>query len=164
MAQLSVPAPYEPEKTAIHDRSSRPARPATSRADYVRRYWGLALGVALACLITALSFQARAGWDNHREWVVATTGPFQALGGIAFGHLIYRRAMKEMAPGLFFFFFACLFIGGDVLADANNASDAARDTLSILGGIALGIAVACFMVAALWVELKRPTKAPAPEM
>lgn len=164
MAELSVPAPYEPEKSSIHDRSSRPARPATSRMDYFKRYWGLALGVVLACLITAMAFQARAGWDNHREWVVAMTGPFQAIGGIAFGHIIYRRGWKEMTPGLFFFFFACLFIGGDILADASDASDAARDTLSILGGIALGISVACFIVGALWIELKRPTKAPAPEM
>src|SRR5690606_38911868 len=112
----------EPEKSSIHDRSTRPDRPAASRMDYFKRYWGLALGLALACLFTAMAFQARAGWDNHREWVVATTVPFQAMGGIAFGHLIYRRALKEMAPGLVFFFLACLFIGGDVLADASNAS------------------------------------------
>ncbi|HMO53029.1 MAG TPA: hypothetical protein PJ994_00865 [Tepidiformaceae bacterium] len=164
MAELSIPAPYEPQKSDIHDRSARPRRPSTSRMDYVKRYWGFGLGILFACLITAMAFQARAGWDNHREWVVATTGPFQAIGGIAFGHIIFRRAWKEMAPGLLFFFLACLFIGGDVLADATNASDAARDTLSILGGIALGIAVACFIVGALWVELRRPTKAPAPEM
>lgn len=164
MAELSVPAPFEPEKSSIHDRSTRPDRPAASRGDYVRRYWGFALGIVLTGLITAMAFQARAGWDNHREWVVATTVPFHALGGIAFGHIIYRRAWKEMAPGLLFFFLACLFIGGDVLADADDASMAARDTLSILGGIALGLAIACFIVGALWVELRRPTKAPAPEM
>ncbi len=164
MAELSIPAPYEPEKTAIHDRGTRPSRPSVSRMDLVKQYWGLALGLVLACLITAMAFQARAGWDNHREWVVAMTGPFQALGGIAFGHLIYRMAWKALAPGFVFFFLACLFIGGDVLADGANASMAARDTLSILGGIALGIAVACFLVAVLWVEIRRPTKAPAPEM
>ena len=164
MAELSVPAPYEPVKSDIHDREARPDAPKTSRGAYVKRFWGVALGLVITCAIVALAFQARAGWDNHREWVVATTVPFHVLGGMGAAYLIYRGALKELAPGLFFFFLAALFIGGDILADASDASMTARDTLSILGGIALALAIIAFVVGALIVEVKRPTKAPAPEM
>ena len=65
---------------------------------------------------------------------------------------------------LLFLFLAALFAGFDIAADANDASMTARDVLSILGGVALGISIACAVFAVIWVELRNPTKAPPPQM
>jgi len=165
MANFSLPAPFEPEKTAyIHDRTTRPARPATSNNDLVRRFAGFGLGLVFAAFMLAIAFQVRAGWENHREWVVAMSGPFYALGGIAIGHLLFRKRLEAAAPALLFLFLAALFAGFDIAADANDASMTARDVLSILGGVALGISIACAVFAVTWVELRNPTKAPPPQM
>lgn len=165
MANFSLPAPFEPEKTAyIHDRSNRPAAPATSRGDLVRRFSGFGLGLLFAAFMLAIAFQVRAGWDNHREWVVAMSGPFYALGGIAIGHLLYRQKWEAVAPALLFLVLAAAVAGVDIVADANDADMTLRDVLSIGGGILLAISIACAIFAVLWVELRNPTKAPPPQM
>ncbi len=165
MANFSLPAPFEPEKTAyIHDRTTRPAPPAASRGDLVRRFTGFGLGLVFSAFLLAIAFQVRDGWDNHREWVVAMSGPFYALGGIAIGHLLARKQFAPLAPALLFLFFAALFALFDLLADAADADMTARDVLSIIGGILLGISIACAIFAVLWVELRNPTKVPPPQM
>lgn len=164
MANLSVPAPFEPEKSPIHDRTLRPANPKIPRPALFSRYWGFGLGLCFAALLLAMAFSARDGWENHREWVVAVTGPFYSLGGIAFGHVFYRRRLAPAAPAFVFLFLAAVFLGADILADLDDADMTARDVLSILGGICLGFAVAGAIFAAVWVELRSPTKAPPPQM
>ncbi len=165
MANFSLPAPFEPEKsTFIHDRSTRPARPAIARGDLLRRFAGLGMGLVIAALMVAIAFQVRDGWENHREWVVAMSGPFYALGGIAIGHLLARQKWEPVAPALIFLVLAALFAGFDIAADADEADMALRDALSIIGGILLAISIACALFAVLWVEIRTPTKAPPPQM
>lgn len=165
MANLSIPAPYEPEKPSyLHDRSTRPDGPSESRVELAKRWSGLALGIAISVGLTALLFSVRNSWENHREWLV-TVIPLLVIAGIALGHLIVRGQWLALSPGLAFLFLALLFGGADILADNDRASsDTTRDVLSILGGIALGIATVAFCIALAWVELRNPTKAPTPEL
>ncbi|MBE0608944.1 MAG: hypothetical protein IH609_06165 [Dehalococcoidia bacterium] len=165
MANFSLPAPFEPEKTAyIHDRTNRPARPTTSNNDLVRRFAGFGLGLVFAAFMLAIAFQVRDGWENHREWVVAMSGPFYALGGIALGHLLYRKKLEAAAPALLFLVLAAVVAGSDIAADADDADMALRDALSIIGGILLAISIACAVFAVIWVELRNPTRVPPPQM
>jgi hypothetical protein len=165
MANLSIPAPVEPEKsTFLHDRSNRPAAPAISRLGLAKRWAGLLSGLVLAVGLTAVLFSVRDSWDNHREWLV-TVIPVLVIAGVALGHLTVRGQMKALAPGGLFLFLALVFAGADIIADNDSAATmTTRDTLSILGGISLGISVVAFVIALVWVEVRNPTKAPAPEM
>ena len=165
MANLTIPAPYEPEKTDyLHDRSTRPDAPNASRVELGKRWSGLALGLVISVGLTALLFSVRDSWSNHREWLV-TLIPVLVIAGIALGHLTVRRQWVALSPGLVFLFLALLFGGADIFADNDAAaSDTARDVLSILGGIALGIATVAFCIALVWVEARKPTRAPTPEL
>lgn len=165
MANFSLPAPFEAEKSAfIHDRSTRPVRPAVSRAELVRRFAGLGMGLVVAGIMVAIAFQVRAGWDNHREWVVAMSGPFYAIGGISIGHLLARQKWEPVAPALIFLALAAACAGLDIVADAGDADMVLRDLLSVAGGILVAISIGCALFAALWVEIRTPTKAPPPQM
>lgn len=164
MANLSIPAPYEPEKTDyLHDRSTRPDGPPASRLEMGRRWIVPALGMVFAVGLTALLFSLRDSWGNHREWLV-TVIPVLVIAGIALGYLIVRRQWIPLAPGFVFLMLALLFGGADLFADNDGASDTVRNVLSILGGISLGIATLALSIALVWVELRNPTKAPTPEL
>ena len=164
MANMTVPRPFEPEKSDIHDRTKRPAGPAVSRLEYVQRWWAFALSCALSVGATALLFSIRDSWGNHREWLV-TTIPFLTVAAIALVYLTERQKGFALAPGLAFVVGAVTLAGSDILVDREpNPSSAAQDTLSILGGISLGAAVVFLVVAFLVVEIRNPTKAPAPEL
>ena len=165
MANLSIPAPVETEKaTFLHDRSNRPAPPATSRAELLKQWAGTIVGCALAVGLTAVLFSVRDSWDNHREWLVMVV-PGLVIAGLALGHLGARNKLQALAPGLLLLSLALTFAGADILADNDSgASDTTRDVLSILGGSFLGLAAAALAFALLWVELRNPTKAPTPEM
>jgi hypothetical protein len=165
MANFSIPAPVESEKSSfLHDRSNRPAAPTASRIDLARRWASFAAGAVLAVGATALLFSVRDSWENHREWLV-TLIPFLVIAGIALAHLTARKQVIALVPGGTFLFLALIFAGADIIADNDSgASDTTRDVLSILGGISLGIATLCFVVALAWVEIRKPTKAPAPEL
>jgi len=165
MANFSIPAPFEAEKDEyIHNRGARPARPAASSADLARRFAGLGLGLAIALGMLAIAFQSRAGWENHREWVVATNGPFFALGGIALGHLIFRRDYRGLAPAAAFLAIAIILVALDLVADANDGDATLRDVYSVAIGVTLAISIACAIGAALRLELKNPTRVPPPQM
>lgn len=164
MANLSIPAPYEPEKANwIHERENRPDEPKLTRLEFARRWAVLAIGGVLAVGITALLFSIRDSWDNHREWLVSFI-PFLVIAVIALAHLSARKQFIALVPGGVFLFFALLFAGADLLADYDEASDTTRDVLSILAGVCLAIATVLLMAALLWVEIRKPTKAPLPEM
>jgi len=165
MVNFNLPAPVETEKPAfIHDRTTRPAAPETSRLTLAKRWGGFLAGIVLAVGFTAVLFSLRDSWGNHREWLV-TTIPMLAIAAVSLGHLTARGQLKALTPGLLFLFFALLFTGADILADNDSAATmTARDTLSILGGIALGFAVVLLGIALFWVELKDPTRPPVPEM
>lgn len=165
MANFSIPAPVETEKsTFLHDRTQRPAAPAASRLELAQRWGILAAGVVLSVGASALMFSVRDSWDNHREWLV-TVIPFLVIAAIGLAYLVARREIVALAPGLVFLSLALLFGGADILADNDGgASDTTRDVLSILGGISLGIAVLALVIAFFWVEIRKPTKAPTPEL
>lgn len=165
MANLSIPAPIEPEKSDwLHDRDNRPKGPTTSRVELAKRNGGLIAGVILSVGLTAVMFSLRASWDNHREWLV-TMIPFLVIAGLALSYLVLRREWIALAPGGAFLSIALLFALFDVIADNDGGStDTIRDVLSILGGIALGIATACLVVAVIWIEARKPYKAPTPEV
>ncbi len=164
MANLGIPAPYEPEKTEfLHNRSNRPSGPAVSRLEMGKRWGSIALGIALSLGLTAVLFSVRNSWENHREWLV-TVIPVLVIAGIALDHLLWRRQVIPLVPGLAFLFLALIFAGGDLLADNRGSSDTARDVLSILGGICLAIATLALSIALIWVEARRPTKAPPPQL
>jgi hypothetical protein len=164
MANLSIATPFESEKSSdLHDRSNRPPAPKLSRMESAWRWGVIADGVILSVGATALLFSLRASWDNHREWLV-TLIPFLVIAAVAVVYLVARKQAIALAPGLLFLFLSLIFGGADVLLDAEEGSDTARDVLSILGGICLGLSVAFLIGALIWVEARNPTKAPAPEL
>lgn len=165
MANLTIPAPTEPEKSDwLHQRSERPPAPAVSRVQLLRQYAGLIAGVVLAVGLTATMFSLRDSWHNHREWLV-TLIPFLVIAALSLSYLTIRGELTALAPGLLFLFVALLFTLFDVLADNDSgATDRMRDVFSILGGIALGFATAALAVALVWIEAAKPPKAPAPEL
>ncbi|MFN8616398.1 MAG: hypothetical protein U0837_04840 [Dehalococcoidia bacterium] len=164
MANLSIPAPIEPEKTPwIHDRSQRPAAPARDRAALARQWWGFALGLVLSVGLTATMFSLRDSWHNHREWLV-TFIPVLVIAGVGLGHLIAREKLLAISVGLGFLLLAWMFMLFDIIADNDGSSMGTRDTFSILGGIALGFGAVALSIALLWVEVRNPTRAPAPQL
>jgi len=165
MANFTIPAPVETEKsTFLHDRTQRPAAPPASRMELVQRWGILAAGIALSVGASALLFSIRDSWNNHREWLVSVI-PLLVIAAIGLAYLVARREIVPLATGLVFLFLALLFGGADLIADNDSgASDTTRDVLSILGGISLGAAVLALVFAFFWVEIRKPTKAPTPEM
>lgn len=165
MANLSLPAPVEEDKTAyLHDRLQRPAAPQVSRLDLLKRWNGFLLGLVISVGLTAVLFSLRDSWHNHREWLV-TVIPFLVIAGVGLGHLLARRKLTSLAVAGVFLFLALLFTFFDIIADRDGgATMTTRDVLSILGGIALGFATVALIVTLVWVEVRNPTKAPTPEL
>ncbi|MCC6959525.1 MAG: hypothetical protein IT301_06725 [Dehalococcoidia bacterium] len=164
MANFSIPAPVEPEKTPwIHDRSQRPKAPPIDWLALASSWWGIAIGVLGSVGLTAVMFSLRDSWPNHREWLVSFI-PFLAIAAIGFGHLFARGRYMALAIPVSGLFLTLIFMFFDLMADSDNAPMDQRDALSILGGICLGITVAVLVLSLLWVEIRNPTKAPAPEI
>lgn len=166
MANFSAAVPIEPEKsTYLHERTNRPAAPKRSNMDLFRSFLGLGLGVLFALGFIALAFQVRAGWDNHREWVVATTVPGLVLGGLAAGHLIARRQIAALGPGVGLLVLTLVLVVLNYLRGRDTSgNDGLRDALSIISGVLLVLTVGALVGALVRVEWKHPTKAPAPEV
>ncbi len=165
MTDFAAKAPFNPEKpNELHARESLPAAPDRSRKDVIHHFLGLGLGVIGTCMFVALAFQARAGWHNHREWVVATTVPGAVFAGVCFGYLLARRQFKAAQWGVSLLaisvgFTVFNFIQGEI----SDGPDYGRDALTILAGSFLIFSGAAFVIAEVYVELKRPTRAPTPE-
>ena len=163
MIDFTAKAPFNPEKThELHARSSLPAAP---ERDMARHFVGLGLGIVGTCIFVALAFQARAGWENHREWVVAMTLPGAAVAGVCFGYLLMRREIFAALPGV------VLLIVSACLAGLNysrgltvDGPDVLRDVLTTASGVSLVLSGHAFLIGEIWTEWKHPTRAPKPAM
>lgn len=166
MTDFADRAPFNPEKpNQLHARESLPAAPDRTRGDLARYFMGLGLGLVGTCIFVALAFQARAGWDNHREWVVATTLPGGAIGGIGLGFLLARGRLLEATPGILLLLISVLFAGLNIWrGEVVDGPDYGRDALTVLSGVFLVFSALAFLTAEIWVEWKSPTKAPTPEV
>ncbi len=165
MADFSAGAPVEPVKSeVVHDRDTRPGPPADC-GDYVRLLLHIAVAVACTAAFVALAFQARASWTEVRDWVVPVTIPLYALGGISLAYLVLRRAWLEASTGVTLLFFAVALTGFDLWRAAlTTGPDGLRDSFSITIGVLLGFSIAALAAGMAWVEARRPSKPPAPEI
>ncbi len=165
MADFSAAAPVEPDKSeVVHDRDTRPGAPA-DRQDYARLLLHIAVGVACTAAFVAIAFQARASWTEVRDWVVPVTIPLYALGGISLAYLVLRRAWLEASTGVTLLFFAVALTGFDLWRAAlTTGPDGLRDSFSITIGVLLGFSIAALAAGMAWVEARRPSKPPAPEV
>ena len=165
MADFSAAAPVEPDKSeVVHDRETRPGAPA-DRQDYGRLLLHIAVGVACTAAFVAIAFQARASWTEVRDWVVPVTIPLYALGGISLAYLVLRRAWLEASTGVTLLFFAVALTGFDLWRAAlTTGPDGLRDSFSITIGVLLGVSIAALAAGMAWVEARRPSKPPAPEL
>ncbi len=171
MADFSAAAPVEPDKSeVVHDRDTRPDAPS-DRRDYGRLLLHIAVGVAFTAAFVALAYQARASWTDPRDWVVPVTIPLYALGGVSLAYLVLRRAWLEASTGATLLFFAVALTGFDlwraaVITDPNGLreADGLRDSFSITIGVLLGFSIAALAAGMAWVEARRPSKPPAPEL
>ncbi len=165
MADFSAAAPVEPDKSeVVHDRDTRPGAPA-DRQDYGRLLLHIAVGVACTAAFVAIAFQARASWTEVRDWVVPVTIPLYALGGISLAYLLLRRAWLEASTGVTLLFFAVALTGFDLWRAAlTTGPDGLRDSFSITIGVLLGFSIAALAAGMAWVEARRPSKPPAPEL
>lgn len=165
MADFSAAAPVEPDKSeVVHDRDTRPGAPA-DRQDYVRLLLHIAVAAAFTAAFVAIAFQARASWTEVRDWVVPVTIPLYALGGISLAYLVLRRAWLEASTGVTLFFFAVALTGFDLWRAAlTTGPDGLRDSFSITIGVLLGFSIAALAAGMAWVEARRPSRPPAPEL
>lgn len=165
MADFSAAAPVEPDKSeVVHDRDTRPGAPA-DRQDYVRLLLHIAVAAAFTAAFVAIAFQARASWTEVRDWVVPVTIPLYALGGISLAYLVLRRAWLEASTGVTLLFFAVALTGFDLWRAAlTTGPDGLRDSFSITIGVLLGVSIAALAAGMAWVEARRPSRPPAPEL
>lgn len=164
MAEFSLPAPYEPQKSPwIHDRSTRPARPRVTWREVVARFWGYGMGIVFALLATVAMFELRDSWHNHREWLVSFI-PFFAIAGLAFGYLMQRGRWEALAVPGAFAFLTGIFTVSVFLGDIDEVSRDTRRIVATLGGISLGLTVLAAIIVLAWTEWRNPTKAPPPQL
>ena len=165
MADFSAAAPVEPEKSeGVHDRDTRPDAPS-DRQDLGRLLLLVAVGVLFSAALIALAFQARASWTEVRDWVVPVTIPLYALGGISLAYLVLRRAWLAASAGLTLLFITVALTGFNLWRAAlTTGPDGLRDSFSITIGVLLGFTIAALAAAMVWVEARRPSRPPAPEL
>ena len=166
MTDFAAAAPVNPEKRDdLHDRAAMPKGPAVPLRDLAGRYAIIITSLVFAAAFVAIAFQARAGWENHREWVVATTAPMLVIGAVSFAYLAVRDRFDAAAPGIALLLIcACIIPLNIWRGHETTGDDTLRDVMSIATGVFLALTVAAFTLAAVIVEAKDPTRAPAPEM
>jgi len=167
MANFTASRPIETQKEGayLHDRTNRPAAPTWTRMELVRRFAPIGLGLLLAFGLLAIAFQTWAAWDNHRAWHVALMTPLWVLGGLALGHLLMRKEFKIITFGLSLVGLGLiLMFMNSWRGNLTEGPDGGRDAMTIVSAILFVIAVHSFLIAAVWVEAKRPSRAPVPQM
>jgi len=164
MADFSSSRPVELVKAGafLHDRTNRPKVPRPGVSALARRHLPLLAGIAVALALVALAFQARDSWGTHRDWVVPVTAPLLAVGGVALGSLAVRREWNPLTPALFLVAGSVLVTAWDVWLDIADKDDRLRDGLAIANAVLLSLIVVASVAALAWVEVRRPTRAPAP--
>ncbi len=165
MTNWTEVAPANPEKHApLHDRANRPAAPSSGAAAAATRLIPPALGLALTFLLVALAFQTRDSWTVGRDWVVPAAVVPAAIGGVALGHLLARRQFGAAAPAVLFLLVALGLTGANIWrGQIVDGSDGWRDAMAIGITVSMGLLIASALAGLVWVEAKRPTRAPAPE-
>lgn len=166
MVNWSAPAPANPEKPDwLHDQEQLPDAPESERRDYARFIVPIVLGLVFTGALVALAFWSRASWESHRDWVVPVTVPLLAIGGVAMGYLAARRAWSAMVPAFFLLALTVALVASNIWrGSATEGSDGLRDALSIMSGVTIGLTFIAAVGAMVFVEVTRPTRAPAPEM
>jgi hypothetical protein len=166
MVNWSAPAPANPEKADwLHDQEQLPSAPEGERRNYARFLVPILLGLLFTGALVALAFWARSSWESHRDWVVPVTVPLLAMGGVAIGYLGARKGYAAMAPALFLLALTAALVASNIWrGSVTEGSDGLRDALSIMAGVAIGLTVAAAVGGMIFVEVTRPTRAPAPEM
>ena len=167
MPNFAAPIPVETEKSGayLHDRDHLPASPVRSAMEWAKGNQGPILGLIFALGFSALAFQTRSSWHTHRDWVIPVTTPLLALGGVCMGHLVARREIKALLPGLTSVALALVLTGFNILRSFySHGQDTPRDVMTFFTTIAIIFAIAALIFATVQVELRRPTKAPKPEM
>ena len=165
MTDFSLKVPFNPEKHyELHDQT-KVAPPGPPARDFVSRHLSIIVGAVFGIAFISLAFMARAGWENHREWVVALNVPPLVIGGLAVGNLLYRKRLSALGPGIVVLMLCVLFTVINVVQGyRSEGQNNWRDLLSILQGISLAIALHMFIGAFVWNEIKHPIKAPEPQM
>lgn len=166
MADLNIPAPYEPSKVEyLHDQSARPEHPKPEMTDRGQYLLAILLGVVFTAALTAMAFEARASWESHRDWVVPMTAPLLAIGGVALAYLVIRRELMAIMPGVSIAFATILLqILNRYRGTQVEGSDLGRDVLSILAGIGIALTVITLVAAMVMVEARRPERPPTESM
>lgn len=166
MADFSNPAPVEETKTDfLHDLSTRPAGPGMSREEHARDWLILLLGLVIGAAFVALAFETRGSWESHRDWVVPVLVPPLVIGGVAAAYLFIRNEWNAAAAGLMFGLASAGMMATNIsIGRQDDPSAGTQNMLAAAGGVTLGLSVALFIFAMIWVEFRRPTRAPAPEM
>ncbi len=167
MPNFAAPIPVENEKSGayLHDREHIPASPIHSAMEWAKDNQGLILGLVFTLGFSALAFQTRSTWHTHRDWVIPVTTPLFALGGVCLGHLVDRREIKAIVPGLSMVALALVLTGFNILRSTSSSGpDTARDVMTVLTAISMSAAIAWFVYSTVELELRRPIKAPKPQM
>ncbi len=166
MADFESPAPVEEEKTgaSLHDLRNRPGAASSTRRELFDRWFPLAVATLAALAMVALTFQTRASWETHRDWVVPVTVPLLVVGGLAFGILLARREWSALLPALVVVAGILVLTGFDIWLDAEDEKAGLRDGLAASNGVLLGAAVLLSLGALVRVEWSRPARAPVPEV
>ncbi len=166
MADFTAAIPVEEKKSDfLHDRSLLPSAPRPRTPDLIKRYLPIALGVAIAMGIELLAYQTRATLQGNRDWVVPVTTPFFGIGGVALGALIARNQWIAATPGILLMLLAVTLTVLNIWrGSVTDGPDVLRDVLSSVAGAMLAFSLLALLIALVWVELTRPTRAPTLEV
>lgn len=166
MADFTARTPVEPIKLGdyLHERANRPASPRPGLLGLARRHWGLVLGVVLALLGSALVVETRVAWDSHRDWVPSATIVGAVFAGLSLGYLTGRGKLGTVVGALCFLSLAIVFMVMNIYRSSlTEGPDRGRDALTILTTICIAISFAWFILTALVIELRSPTRVPPPQ-
>ena len=164
---FTLPAPREPVKQGdyLHTREGIPTAPELTRNQLIRRHGIVVMGVIIALGLGIAALQNYAGWDDSRNVALVTMASLCGPAGVALGYLLYRGRWDFAVPGILIIVLALGFVGVNALYGYENSGESRfRDALTIMGAIVLFAVVAYTVVALAYVELKDPSRAPAPEM
>ncbi len=167
MADFAAARPIETEKQGafLHDRKNRPEPATWTRSALAVRHAPIALGLLFAAGYLAIAFQTWAWWGYDRAWAVALMLPLWALGGFAGAHLAIRREWKVLTFGAPFLLIGLILLWSNIWrGSVVDGPDNGRDAMTIISAICFIVAANLDILGLVWVEARRPTRAPKLEM